>query len=125
MDNNEPKRKIQVGAIINIKRGKTAASIEQVGETIPIYEDWTPELQKRQDEMMKRLARIILDEIQEYQRNGGDLSKLRHPEGEQHMNDYYQKKADAEKRKRELTKIRRKMTDEDLEKFLKWKENKN
>lgn len=56
-------------------------------------------------------------------KNGGDLSKLGTPDGKQHMKDYYQKKADEKKRKRELEYIKRKMTDEDLEEFLKWKEN--
>ena len=49
--------------------------------------------------MIDGLARIFLDQIIEYQKNGGDLSKLGTPEGEQHMDDYYQKKADAEKKK--------------------------
>ena len=123
MHEKEEKRKVQVGEIINIKRGKTAASFEQIGEAIPIYEDWTPELQKRHDETMDSLARVFLDQILEYQKNGGDLSNLGTLESKQQMDDYYQKKADAVKRKRELTKARRKMTDEDLEEFLKWKES--
>ena len=34
------------------------------------------------------------------------------------MKDYYQEKADEKKRKRELEYIKRKMTDEELEEFL-------
>lgn len=31
MEDKEQRKKIQVGTVINIKRGKTSASIEQVG----------------------------------------------------------------------------------------------
>ena len=123
MGNKEQKKKIQIGIKSNFQRDKKGRIIIESAVNEPIYADWTPELQKGQDEIFKNFAKIIVDEVIEYQRNGGDLSKLGTPDGDQHMKDYYQKKADEKKRKRELEYIKRKMTDEELEEFLKWKEN--
>ena len=41
---------------IPIKRGKTRASIEQAGEPIYEYADWTPKLQVQHDKMIRDLA---------------------------------------------------------------------
>lgn len=123
MGNKEQKKKIQIGIKSNFQRDKKGRIIIESAVNEPIYADWTPELQKGQDEMFRNFAKFIVDEVIEYQRNGGDLSKLGTPDGDQHMKDYYQKKADEKKRKRELEYIKRKMTDEELEEFLKWKEN--
>ena len=123
MGNKEQKKKIQIGIKSNFQRDKKGRIIIESAVNEPIYADWTPELQKGQDEMFRNFAKFIVDEVIEYQRNSGDLSKLGTPDGDQHMKDYYQKKADEKKRKRELEYIKRKMTDEELEEFLKWKEN--
>lgn len=123
MENKEQKRKIQIGIKSHFQRDKKGRIIIESAVNEPIYADWTPELQKGQDEMFNNFAKFIADKIIEYQRNGGDLSKLGTPDGDQHMKDYYQKKADEEKRRKELAQIRRKMSDEELEEFLKWKEN--
>lgn len=123
MENKEQKKKIQIGIKSHFQRDKKGRIIPESAVNEPIYADWTPELQKGQDEMFNNFAKFIADEIIEYQRNGGDLSKLGTPDGDQHMKDYYQKKADEQKRKKELAQIKRKMTDEELEEFLKWKEN--
>ena len=123
MENKEQKKKIQIGIKSHFQRDKKGRIIIESAVNEPIYADWTPELQKGQDEMFRNFAKVIADEIIEYQRNGGDLSKLGTPDGDQHMKDYYQKKADEQKRKKELAQIKRKMTDDELEEFLKWKEN--
>ena len=123
MENKEQKKKIQIGIKSHFQRDKKGRIIIESAVNEPIYADWTPELQKGQDEMFRNFAKFIADEIIEYQKNGGDLSKFGTPNGDQHMKDYYQKKADEKKRKRELEYIKRKMSDEELEEFLKWKEN--
>ena len=123
MENKEQKKKIQIGIKSHFQRDKKGNIIIESAVNEPIYADWTPELQKGQDEMFRNFAKVIADEIIKYQRNGGDLSKLGTPDGDQHMKDYYQKKADEQKRRKELAQIKRKMTDEELEEFLKWKEN--
>ena len=123
MKNKGQKKKIQIGIKSHFQRDKKGRIIIESAVNEPIYADWTPELQKGQDEMFNNFAKFIADEIIEYQKNGGDLSKLGTPDGDQHMKDYYQKKADEQKRKKELAQIKRKMTDEELEEFLKWKEN--
>lgn len=123
MKNKEQKKKIQIGIKSHFQRDKKGRIIIESAVNEPIYADWTPELQKGQDEMFNNFAKFIADEIIEYQKNGGDLSKFGTPDGDQHMKDYYQKKADEQKRKKELAQIKRKMTDEELEEFLKWKEN--
>lgn len=123
MENKEQKKKIQIGIRSHFERDNKGRIIPESAVNEPIYADWTPELQKGQDEMFNNFAKVIADEIIEYQRNGGDLSKLGTPDGDKHMKDYYQKKADEEKRRKELAQIRRKMSDEELKEFLKWKEN--
>lgn len=123
MGNKEQKKKIQIGIKSNFQRDKKGRIIIEGAVNEPIYADWTPELQKGQDEMFRNFAKFIVDEVIEYQKNGGDLSKLGTPDGDQHMKDYFQKKADEQKRKKELAQIKRKMTDGELEEFLKWKEN--
>lgn len=123
MENKEQKKKIQIGIKSHFQRDKKGNIIIESAVNEPIYADWTPELQKGQDEMFRNFAKVIADEIIEYQRNGGDLSKLGTPDGDQHIKEYYQKKADEQKRRKELAQIKRKMTDEELEEFLKWKEN--
>ena len=94
------------------------SSIIIKNNSFPCFEEILPSFNN-----FNNFAKFIADEIIEYQKNGGDLSKLGTPDGNQHMKDYYQKKADEQKRKKELAQIKRKMTDEDLEEFLKWKEN--
>lgn len=122
MKNKEQKKKIQIGIKSHFQRDKKGRIIIESAVNEPIYADWTPELQKGQDEMFNNFAKFIADEIIEYQKNGGDLSKLGTPCGDK-LKDYYQKKADEQKRKKKLAQIKRKMTDEELEEFLKWKEN--
>ena len=117
------KEKNQIGIISHFQRDNNGRIIPESAVNEPIYADWTHELQKGQDEMFNNFAMFIADEIIEYQKNGGDLSKLGTPDGDQHMKDYFQKKADEQKRKKELAQIKRKMTDGELEEFLKWKEN--
>ena len=117
MENKKQKKKIQIGIKSHFQRDKKGNIIIESAVNEPIYADWTPELQKGQDEMFRNFAKVIADEIIEYQRNGGDLSKLGTPDGDQHIKEYYQKKADEQKRRKELAQIKRKMTDEELEEF--------
>ena len=98
MENKEQKKKIQIGIRSHFERDNKGRIIPESAVNEPIYADWTPELQKGQDEMFNNFAKVIADEIIEYQRNGGDLSKLGTPDGDQHMKDYYQKRADEQKR---------------------------
>ena len=100
MENQEQKKKIQIGIKSHFQRDKKGRIIIESAINEPIYADWTPELQKGQDEMFNNFAKFIADEIIEYQKNGGDLSKLGTPCGDQHMKDYYQNKADEQKRKK-------------------------
>ena len=110
MGNKEQKKKIQIGIKSNFQRDKKGRIIIESAVNEPIYADWTPELQKGQDEMFRNFAKFIVDKVIEYQRNGGDLSKLGTPDGDQHMKDYYQKKAD-EKKKKKRTWIYKKKND--------------
>lgn len=75
--------------------------------------------------MLDNFAKIIYEEMQKYIANGGDLSKLDTPEGKEHYKAYRQKQIDEQKRKAELRRVKNKMTDEELEEFLKWKESNN
>ena len=59
MENKEQKKKIQIG----IKSHFPESAVNE-----PIYADWTPELQKGQDEMFNNFAKFIADEIIEYQK---------------------------------------------------------
>ena len=49
-----------------------------------------------------------------------DITKLRTKDSD----DFFKEQAEKKKRKQKLAKIKRKMTDEDLEEFLKWKAEK-
>lgn len=109
---------------IPIKRGKTRASIEQAGEPIYEYADWTPELQVQHDKMIKDLAQSIYYQIKEYERKGIDISKLGTPEVNQQIKDIHQAKQKQREKEAQLRKIKKNMTDEELEEFLKWKESK-
>ena len=88
MENKEQKRKIQIGIKSHFQRDKKGRIIIESAVNEPIYADWTPELQKGQDEMFRNFTKFIADEIIEYERNGGDLSKLGTPDGDQHMKEY-------------------------------------
>lgn len=116
---NNEKKMVQVG--VSVKRIKTRLDATK---TEPIYAEWTPELQAANDQARDALVRIMYDEIQKYIANGGDLSKLDTPEGQEHFRQYQQKQIDERKRKAELRKIKNRMTDEELEEFIKWKESK-
>ena len=82
MKNKEQKKKIQIGIKSHFQRDKKGRIIIESAVNEPIYADWTPELQKGQDEMFNNFAKFIADEIIEYQKNGGDLSKLGTPCGD-------------------------------------------
>ena len=86
----------------------------------PIYRDWIPELQKGYDEMISNFVKILADELFKAIGNGLDITKL----GTIYADDFFKEQAEKKKRKQELAKIKRKMTDEDLEEFLKWKAEK-
>jgi len=121
----EKKDKIQVGVVSHFQRDKKGRIMFETAVSEPIYRDWTPELQKAQDDMIKNFAKMIYEEMQKYIANGGDLSKLDTEEGQEQFKQYRQKQIEEQKRRAELKSIKSKMTDEELEEFLRWKENKN
>lgn len=126
MEKKEQKKKqIQVGVVCHFQRDKRGRILPETTVSEPIYRDWTPELQAAEDKMFEDFAKAIYGEMQKYIANGGDLSKLDTPEGQEHYKSYKQKQIDEQKRKAELRKVKNKMTDEELEEFLKWKENKD
>lgn len=125
MGNKEQKKKqIQVGVVCHFQRDKRGRILPETTVSEPIYRDWTPELQAAEDKMFDDFARAIYGEMQKYIANGGDLSKLSTPEGKEHYKAYRQNQIEEQKRKAELRKVKNKMTDEELEEFLKWKESK-
>ena len=109
----------------HFQRDKRGRILPETTVSEPIYRDWTPELQAAEDRMLDNYAKSIYEEMKKYIDNGGNLSKLDTEEGQEHYKDYRQKQIDEKKRKAELRKVKSKMTDEELEEFLKWKENKN
>lgn len=126
MENKEQKKKqIQVGVVCHFQRDKRGRILPETTVSEPIYRDWTPELQAAEDRMLSNFAEAIYEDMKKYIINGGDLSKLDTPEGQEHYKAYRQKQIDEQKRKTELRKVKNKMTDEELEEFLKWKESKN
>ncbi len=125
MKKDPQKNQIQVGITINFKRDEKGRIIPGSETNVPIYEEMTPELQKRYDETINNFAKALTYQIIEYQRNGGDLSKLGTPEGDEEYNKYRQKQQEERTRKKELARLKRKMTEKDLEEFLQWKENKD
>ena len=125
MDDKEPKKKIQIGTIVHFERGKKSSSEMTTKSSEPIYADWTPELQKAQDKMIENFAKFVYEEMLKYIAAGGDLSKIKTKEGKEHFDAYQQKKIDEQNRAKKLREIKKKMTDEELEEFIKWKESIN
>lgn len=125
MDDKEPKKKIQIGIIVHFERGKKKSSEMTTKSSETIYADWTPELQKAQDKMIDNFAKLVYEEMKKYIAAGGDLSNLKTKEGKEHFDAYQQKKIDEQNRAKKLREIKKKMIDEELEEFLKWKESKN
>ena len=116
----QKKKHIQVGFKCYFQRDKKGRIIPEGTTSKPIYQDWTTELQKGYDEMMSNFAKILADELFKAIGNGLDITKL----GTIYADDFFKEQAEKKKRKQELAKIKRKMTDEDLEEFLKWKAEK-
>ena len=116
----QKKKQIQVGIKCYFQRDKKGRIIPEGTTSEPIYQDWTPELQKGYDEMMNNFAKILADELFKAIGNGLDITKL----GTIYADDFFKEQAEKKKRKQELAKIKRKMTDEDLEESLKWKTEK-
>jgi uncharacterized glyoxalase superfamily metalloenzyme YdcJ len=82
-------------------------------------------LQKAQDKMIENFAKFVYEEILKYIAAGGDLSNLKTKKGKEHFEAYQQKKIDEQNHAKKLREIKKKMTDEELEEFIKWKESIN
>lgn len=116
------KRMVQIGVKCWFDRTKEGYKTTREE---PIYAEWTPEIQARHDRAIENFAKFIYEDIKKFEANGGDLSKIGTPEGEKQYDEYRQKQIEEQRHKRKLKEIKSKMTDEELEEFLKWKENKN
>lgn len=108
------KRKIQVGVICHFKRDKKGNIISESIIREPIYKDWTPELQAAKEKILSDFAKDIARDI--------DMSIFETENIDENLRQYRQQQAKEQQRKKELQKIKKNMTDADLEEFLKWKE---
>ena len=62
-ETQKKKDKIQVGVVSHFQRDKRGRIMFETAVSEPIYRDWTPELQKAQDDMLKNFAKMIYEEM--------------------------------------------------------------
>ena len=86
----QKKKQIQVGFKCYFQRDKKGRIIPKGTTSEPIYQDWTPELQKGYDEMMSNFAKILADELFKAIGNGLDITKL----GTKDADDFFKEQAE-------------------------------
>lgn len=86
------------------------------------YVEMTPEIKEFQEKQIDWFARLLVEDIKKLARNGIDISILDTPEEKQKLDDYNNRLEEEKRKRTELRKKKKNISDEEYEEFLKWKE---